>query len=362
MISKAFCYLTSCPRVIQHNGKQVEILRILTQSNDGISAQNCNLFWMVDWTKSVEAAEFMWSQGCIPSESDISDDEEVFPMLAAALREFGRDPSHWEGLLRRQVRKDAALHSPVPRFYHSRDSDEIFNSIIPCRISKYGTPLDDLFLDTRTPFEGEAIAHHWLQILSSEGFDLVAYLEGEFALHTEQMQLIYSSHGKHSKSYFFRFTRKRLCNQSCLLLGLVQSLYPSSRSNADSKFPTAQYHASFTPCQLVYQWGSNPSVSWDWWIDPNSFASLVREEFKYMDILGWDYRRWDEWEKMWPMIYPAWSDYIRCTGGYVDDPELRLPHELAQERANRRWEKKSMKAARAQGLKKRERMPGAWPV
>ena len=81
-----------------------------------------------------------------------------------------------------------------------------------------------------------------------------------------------------------------------------------------------------------------------------------------MDILGWDYQQWDKWEEMWPMMYPAWSDYFRCFGGCIDDPEVRLPYELAQERANRRWEKKAMKAARAQGLKKRERMPGAWPV
>ena len=360
MISKPFCYLGS--RASQDKGELVEILKVLTESTDGISAQNCNLFWMMDWTKPVEAAEFMWSQGCMPSESDVFDDEEVFPILAAVLREFGRDPSHWESFLRRHLRKYAALHSPVPRIRHFRDSDEIFASMIPCRILEHGTPLDDLFLYTRTPFEGEAIAHHWLQILSSEGFDLVAYLEEEFALHAEQMQLIYSSHGMYSNSYLISFTRKRLCNQSLLLLGLIRSLYQSSRCNADSKFPTAQFYASFAPRQLIYQWGSNPSVSWDWWIDPHSRASLVREEFKHMDILGWDHSSWDEWEVRWPLRYPAWSDYIRCFEGCIDNPTLRLPHELAQERANRRWEKKSMKAARAQGLKKRNRMPGAWPV
>ena len=82
-----------------------------------------------------------------------------------------------------------------------------------------------------------------------------------------------------------------------------------------------------------------------------------------MDILGWDYDlRWDQWKEVWPLRYPEWSDFLRYRWGDIDDPEMQLLHERAQERANRRWEKKSMKAARAQGLKKRDRMPGAWPV
>ena len=82
-----------------------------------------------------------------------------------------------------------------------------------------------------------------------------------------------------------------------------------------------------------------------------------------MDILGWD-SRWqgDEWEETWPLRYPAWSDYLRYCEGDLDDPEFQLLHERAQARANGRMKKKSMKAARAQGLKKRNRMPGAWPV
>ena len=138
----------------------------------------------------VEAAELMWSQDLIQSESNVFDDEEVFPKLAAALREFGRDPSQWERFLRSLLRQHPDLHSPVPRFRRTKDSDEIFDPEFPCRVLEYGTPLDDLFVFTKTPFEGEAIAHRWLRVLSSEGFDLVAYLEEEFALHAEQMQLI----------------------------------------------------------------------------------------------------------------------------------------------------------------------------
>ena len=116
------------------------------------------------------------------------------------------------------------------------------------------------------------------------------------------------------------------------------------------------------PRQLIYQWGSNPSVSWDWWIDPNSCAYLVREEFKQLDISGPDFEwGWDEWEKSWPLRFPACTD----RQGYElpsAQSERQPLYDLAQKRANRRWEKKSMKAARAQGLKRRDRMPGVWPV
>ena len=139
---------------------------------------------------SVEAAELMWSQELIQSESNVFDDEEVFPKLAAALRDFGRDPSQWERFLRSLLRQHPDLHSPVPRFRRTKDSDELFDPMFPCRVLEYGTPLDDLFVFAKTPFEGEAIAHRWLRVLSSEGFDLVAYLEEEFALHAEQMQFI----------------------------------------------------------------------------------------------------------------------------------------------------------------------------
>ena len=177
-------------------GDAVETLRILTQSKDGISGQDIYLFWMIYMPNPVEVADFMLSQDLIPSESDVSDDEEVFPILATALREFARDPSQWESFLRLLLRKNADLHSPVPRFRCTRDPDEIFESLFPCRVLEYGTPLDDLFVYTSTPFEGQAAAHYWLQILSSEGFDSRAYLEEEFALHAEQMQLIRPSHRK----------------------------------------------------------------------------------------------------------------------------------------------------------------------
>ena len=66
---------------------------------------------------------------------------------------------------------------------------------------------------------------------------------------------------------------------------------------------------------------------------------------------------WYDWDELWPLRYPAWS---KSHGIRDDDWQLR--YDRAQERANRRLMKKAMKAARAQGLKKRTRMPGAWPT
>lgn len=116
------------------------------------------------------------------------------------------------------------------------------------------------------------------------------------------------------------------------------------------------------PRQLIYQWGSTPSISWDWWIDPSSSTYLIREEFKYMSMLCEEFLTPpNDWATLWPLRYPAWSDHYQCYES-IDESYRRLLYELAQERANRRWEKKMLKAARAQGLKKQDRMPGAWPV
>ena len=118
------------------------------------------------------------------------------------------------------------------------------------------------------------------------------------------------------------------------------------------------------PRRLLFHWGSNPSVSWDWWIDPDSSTYLVREEFKHTNMLldHWA-TPWDDWETEWPLRYPAWSDRY-CPDLYngFRTPEWKLINELAQERANRRLKKKLIKAARAQGMKKGDRMPGAWPT
>ena len=120
------------------------------------------------------------------------------------------------------------------------------------------------------------------------------------------------------------------------------------------------------PRRLLFHWGSNPSVSWDWWIDPDSSTYLVREEFKHTDILldHWETLQLrDDWKTVWPLRYPVWCDRY-CPHPYNGSPTpaWKLINEPAQEPPNRRLKKKLMKAARAQGMKKGDRMPGAWPT
>ncbi len=147
---------------------------------------------------------------------------------------------------------------------------------------------------------------------------------------------------------------------------LLSDLWTSRTGHQEATLTSlsATAHRTYdNPRQLTYYWETNPSISWDWWIDPNSSTYLVREEFKHMDLLGPDCLiPWNHWEALWPLRYPAWSDHF---SDYEHDSiySRRKPlYDRAQERANRRMKKKSMKAACALGFKKCDKMPGAWPL
>ena len=166
----------------------VDIMRLLTQTQNETSPRSISNFWG-RYDGPVQGAEFMLSQDLIPLESDDSDDRDGFPLLGTTLKKYAEQASEWEAFLRLLVRKGVDLHSPVPREYVSGDMKELLGPMYPCEISECGTPLDELFARTETPFEGEVAAARWLQILSSEGYDVNAYLEEESALHSQQMQL-----------------------------------------------------------------------------------------------------------------------------------------------------------------------------
>ncbi|KAM0794361.1 hypothetical protein BDR22DRAFT_695815 [Usnea florida] len=267
------------------------------------------MFWMM-YDGPVGGAQFMFSQGFVPSHFKLSDDEHTYPVLATALKKYGEHPLGWENFLRHLLRKGVDLSSPVLRGWKPSALKNGYGPEYPCSILDYGTPLDELFSLTETSIEGKAAADGWVSILSSEGYNVQSYLEVEHALHAPQMYLT----------------------------------VPSEVSNVRYDVPR----------QLIFHWESGPSVSWDWWIDPDSSASLVCEEFKNLididNTLGW----WGEWEFQWPFRRPAWSVDL-----FDQDNEL---YERVQKRANRRRKKNLMKAARAQSHRKREKMPGAWPV
>ena len=170
----------------------VNILRLLTQPQNDISASDMTKFWWF-YRGSVEGAEFMLSQGLIQSDSDLPHGETPFPPLATALGNYGLGLSEWEYLIRLLLRQKVDLHSPVPRF---GTKASWFGLGYPCAILEDGTPLDELFGSAQTPLEGMVAADCWLEILSSEGYDVKAYLEEEQALHAAQMQFTYSSWGR----------------------------------------------------------------------------------------------------------------------------------------------------------------------
>lgn len=57
-------------------------------------------------------------------------------------------------------------------------------------------PIRRAFLTTMTPLEGKAAADGWLDILSSEGYDIIAYIEEEQAVHASQRLLTCPRGGK----------------------------------------------------------------------------------------------------------------------------------------------------------------------
>ena len=179
------------PPLIEGGEESLDNLRLLTRSPNNISPRDISLFW-TSFSGSVNTTEYMFSLDLIQTESDTSIGEDVFPVLATALRAFGEGSSEWERFLRLLLRKRSSLHSPVLRTVRYEYEDYLIR-MLPCKLLEYGTPLDELFLTTRTPLEGEAIASRWLQILSSEGIDVVAYLKEEYALHEQQMQLTIGS-------------------------------------------------------------------------------------------------------------------------------------------------------------------------
>ena len=130
----------------------MDILRLLTSSQNEASSHDVFEFWSEnDWP--VEAAEYMFSLDLIPPKYEYSDGESYYPPLATALRRFGKHLSEWERFLRFLLRKKYDLQSPLPR---NRDIEKLNSYVEPLyafKVSEHGTPLDELFRLTSTPFD-----------------------------------------------------------------------------------------------------------------------------------------------------------------------------------------------------------------
>jgi hypothetical protein len=182
------------------------------------------------------------------------------------------------------------------------------------------TILDNLMDGCGSPFESRPLGLAWLDILIELRIDVVEYLRTE-----------YSHHFDPSKSL------------------------PMLRKN---------YRTDFRPRYLIIS-EETPSASWDWFINAEGKAFDVLEEFKNFgpgrhDVLralqnpGAAYN--------WPFFYPVRQWCVQQLREYPSCHKDTIAiAQLAEDRFERRWHKKAMKLARAQGIIHRgPKMPGAW--
>ena len=240
--------------------RAVDTSRILAQAQQEISRTDVSQFFKY-YEGPTDVVDLMLSQYAVQYEIlSIEREEVIYHPLGTALREYGRreEIAGWELLIRKLIRTGIDVHVPIPRAegFDSRDH--------PCALNPYGTPLDELFAYTYTLWEAKAAADAWLLILSSEGYDILDYLENEKVLHATQPPITCPH---------FCWERK--------------------------------------PMQLVFDLGEAPSVYAEPWIDPESSTFLIRQELKDTNILNNFFYHFAELQ--WPIIYPK---------RYLWDPNL----------------------------------------
>ncbi|KAE8449372.1 hypothetical protein EG329_008273 [Mollisiaceae sp. DMI_Dod_QoI] len=179
--------------------------------------------------------------------------------------------------------------------------------------------LDEVMNFAETPFESAYIGDIWLDILSYSKVDVAQYLREEGL-------------GPPNR---------------CRLLTL--KIWGADRKRV-----------------IVVGEGERPTITWDWFIDPEGEAFEVAQEFRYFGRredhwFGWGWMGSEFGEFInWPYIYPLWQyyDYGSQNGYYCEEEEKYL--DRFEARFKHRQQKKAMKLAKAQGIKKTRTIPGAW--
>lgn len=297
----------------------VDTVRVLSQAQTEFTLSDMeDLTWYYDGPPS--GIEFLRLQHTnLAGSSDQDEKEKSAYHLATALSLYGKGSLQWENVIRKLVHEGVDIHGQVRCFNNEPWDDRDDRSAV---LEHYGTPLDELFRHTDTPFEAQKVSRSWLRILASEGIDVLVYLEEEIALHTARHLLTWST------CLYFR--------------------------------------------KLIFQLDENPGVWWDWVIDPSSGAGLVREAFTTLSMNRVDcfdtyvvkYLEWDTW----PWGYPDWCRMPWYGSGILEldydgyCPERKGKNDLAKNRAARRMARKASKMRRALGIKRTSRVPGAWPL
>ena len=322
MSRKPLLYLGSD---IDADHRRVDIARTLSQAQEEISSSDVTNF-IIYYSGPKVVLELLLSQDSVQQELILNEGEENhYNVLGATLLIYGSffaspDPaflSRYESIIRRLLRIGVDVHAPVLRGHNFQPDD------YPCSLNPYSTPLDELFKYTRAADQAKDVADAWLRILSTEGKDVLTYLEKEKALHATRPM----------------FTCPRFCYN-----------YP--------------------PRHLVFSLGEAPSVFADRWINPDCSTSLLFQDLKDTNILEeysiFRYIEWQEyldseWKSVWPINYPRWYESLKPSILFeTDDATTDRLRQRAQERANRRWHRKARKAARLNGTRTHTSMPGAW--
>ena len=282
----------------------LEVLRLMVTATDHITVDDISRFFSIGYGGPPEGVDLVLSQATCADEMNRGE-QTSFTLLHNALRFYGCGNKDWIPSIRKLLRERVDIHAPRPS-----------EGRICGLSSAILTPLDYLLLHTSHPSDGDLVAKDWLTILQEERYDVVAYLQEELALHRAQQM----------------FTA-----DECQIVAR----------------------------KLVFHIGDPLAVSWDWWVDPLSDASLVRSEFRNLNFhCGTSDGYYTvsclwKWDKLWPFGYTAWSQDFDLYGN-PDWVWWLQRADLHQTRVARRAKKKQLKLARAQGTYRPNHVPGAW--
>lgn len=160
----------------------IHTIRILLRYEDDDSAF---FDFFKHYEVPLEGAEFMWSQYVAYYK-----DNHIAPChaLAAGLGSFAKSP-HWESFLRTPLRHGVDLHVPLTGTSNTHVDHQ--QEVYPWPLREDPKLLDELFTNTQTPVDAKLVGDKWLQILASEGYDVLVYLQAEKDLRASQQQLTY---------------------------------------------------------------------------------------------------------------------------------------------------------------------------
>ena len=298
---------------------QADTMRVLTTGQDDISAEDLSLLLDDSFSGSPECVDLLLSTYSYSDETFHASIQD-FSLLGIALREYGSGNMDWGSSIRKWLRRKPDVHtrsvsSEGPERHgvmadHTRRSELLLE-----HKEMTFTLLDELFVLNSDPFQADFFGQEWLLMLAEANYDINTYLNTEKRLHS------------------------------------TQNLF---------SYPECSFSFINTHRQLVFEIGENPKVSWQWWTDPLSPASLVLHEFRYMNPCSSDRWHWSEhWEEIWPFDYPEWSK--NC-----------MPHEVRPS-ALKDWRKRAGQAARRYNRQAKKKysgyfepitegvaIPGAW--